>query len=47
VRWNVWRRRALGSQYGTTYKVASGDAVDVYVGNVPGPEFTIMNGTLP
>jgi protein involved in polysaccharide export with SLBB domain len=37
----------FGTQYGSQYKVASGDAVSILVQNAQGPEFTIWNGTLP
>jgi protein involved in polysaccharide export with SLBB domain len=37
----------FGSQYGSQYKVASGDAVTIFVQNAQGPEFTFWNGTLP
>jgi protein involved in polysaccharide export with SLBB domain len=36
----------FGSQYGTTYKVADGDAVSIVIQNSGGPEFTIWTGKL-
>ena len=37
----------FGPQYGGQYKVASGDAVSIYIQNAQGPEFMIWTGTLP
>jgi hypothetical protein len=37
----------FGTQYGGTYKVASGDVVRLYIKNSMGPEFTIWTGDLP
>ena len=37
----------FGPQYGSRYKVVSGDAVSISVQNAQGVEFTIWNGMLP
>ena len=37
----------FGTQYGTTYTVADGDQISLFIQNSAGPEFTVWSGELP